>query len=194
MALDSIIFDVDGTLVDTNPAHVEAWDRAFQAHGYKVARDRIAVEIGKGGDLLVSAVLGQQAEEEHGDDLRQANTEAYLQITKREHFRVFPGVRDLIRTLRQRGLRVALATSSKSNQLEATLRSAGLEAEELGDMVITASEAQTSKPAPDLVIASVRKQDLCPAQCAMVGDTPYDAEACKHAGVVCLGLLCGGNT
>jgi HAD superfamily hydrolase (TIGR01509 family) len=183
MALDAVIFDVDGTLVDTNPAHVEAWQRAFASSGYKVQPDRIAVEIGKGGDLLVGAVLGQQADKEHGEAIRRAHTEEFLKIAGRTNFKPLPDAARLLTTLRDRGIGVALATSSKEKQLRAVLDSAGLDFTNLADLVITADHAQTSKPAPDLVIATVDELGLCPAQCAMVGDTPYDAEACRHAGV-----------
>lgn len=191
MALDGVIFDLDGTLVDTNAAHVEAWRRAFARYGYKVMPDRIAVEIGKGGDLLVSAVLGRRAEEEHGK-LRDASAEEFLGIAGAERFAIFSGAEELLKELRSRGLRLALATSSKKKHLEGTLGSAGLDLG-LFDEVVTADDIRISKPAPDIVAASLGKLRLSPAQCAMVGDTPYDAEAARHAGVVCLGLLCGGN-
>lgn len=193
MALNGIIFDVDGTLLDTNGAHVEAWRRAFEQLGYQVAPDRIAVEIGKGGDLLVPAVLGREAEAKHGKDLRQACVEQFLAIARQKRFRVFPGVEELLKTVRKRGLKSAVATSSKKEHLEAMLKSAGLDLKSLADEIVTADEATTSKPAPDLVVAAARKLGLTPLQCAMVGDTPYDAEACRRAGVACLALLCGGT-
>src|SRR5688572_1273807 len=99
MTTRGMIFDIDGTLVDTNPAHVEAWQRAFHRFGYEVPVQRIIPEIGKGGDKLVPSVLGQQAEERHGEVLRKAQKEEFLAIAKREHFRLFPGVAELFRTL-----------------------------------------------------------------------------------------------
>src|ERR1700730_13305606 len=118
MALSAVIFDIDGTLLDTNGAHVEAWHRAFKARGYKVPKDRIAVEIGKGGDLLVSAILGQQAEKEDGEALRQQSAEEFLKIASQEHFKVFPGAKELFTQLRERGIKTALATSSKVKHLK----------------------------------------------------------------------------
>jgi HAD superfamily hydrolase (TIGR01509 family) len=194
MALDGLIFDLDGTLVDTNDAHVEAWRRAFEACGFKVPPDRIAVEIGKGGDFLISAVLGVQAEKEHGERLRQLSMEAFLDVARHQHFRLFPGVHELLRRLRERGLKIALATSSKARHLQATWDSLGLDLTREFDEVITASDIERTKPAPDLVRASLKKMGLFPAQCAMLGDTPYDAQACLQAGVVCLGVRCGGNS
>jgi HAD superfamily hydrolase (TIGR01509 family) len=193
MALDGIIFDMDGTLVDTNAAHVEAWRRAFESCGYKVPADRIAVEVGKGGDFLVPAVLGAEADHRDGARLRHASQEAFLDIASHTHFELMPGARELIARLHERGLKLALATSSKHKHLRATLDSLGLDLPSLFDVLVTADDTEHSKPAPDLVHAAVQKLDLFAAQCAMVGDTPYDAMACRQAGVACLGVLCGGN-
>ncbi len=194
MALDAVIFDLDGTLIDTNPAHVEAWRRAFEACGYKVPPDRIAVEIGKGGDFLVSAVLGQSAEQEHGERLRKLSADAFLDVAREQHFRLMPGAEELLDRLRERGLKLALATSSKVKHLKATWASLGFDLSERFDVVINADDAERTKPAPDLVHAALNKLGLFPAQCAMVGDTPYDGQACAQAGVACLAVLCGGNS
>jgi HAD superfamily hydrolase (TIGR01509 family) len=189
-----MIFDIDGTLVDTNPAHVEAWHRAFQRFGHEVPVQRIIPEIGKGGDKLVPSVLGQQAEERHGEALRKAQKEEFLAIAKREHFRVFPGVPELFRALRERRIRTALATSSDDKHLDATLASAGIDLRKLVDVVVTKSDAPSSKPAPDLIVAALEELNLPPGQCAMVGDTVYDGQACQAAGIVFLGVLSGGST
>ena len=189
-----MIFDIDGTLVDTNPAHVEAWRRAFKRLGYDVPAERIRAEIGKGGDKLVPSILGDEAEKRQGSALRKAQKEEYLAIAKREHFRVFPGVRELFRALKNRGLRAALATSSDDKHLDATLASAGVDLRSMADVVVTKSDAGGSKPDPDLVVVAVEKLNLSPAQCAMVGDTIYDAQACQAAGVAFIGVLSGGTS
>lgn len=192
MALDGFIFDVDGTLADTNPAHVRAWQKAFESCGYKVAPDRIAVEIGKGGDKLVAAILGQSGEDKDGDALREAYGHAFLDIAERENFRVFDGAVELLQELRNRGLKTAIATSADRPYFDAIQKSCGVRLEDYVDLVTTKSDAAQSKPAPDLVLATCEKLGLSPAQCAMLGDTPYDAQSCKHSGVVCLGVLSGG--
>ena len=192
MALDGMILDIDGTLIDTNPAHVEAWVRAFESRGYRVPADRVEIEIGKGGDQLVPAVLGREAERRDGKALRAAQREEYLAIARARRFRVFPRVPEFFQALRDRGIRTALATSSNEKHLEGTLASAGLDLPALADEMVTKDDAEASKPAPDLVVAAARALGLSPAQCAMVGDTVYDAEACRGAGVVCLGVLSGG--
>jgi phosphoglycolate phosphatase-like HAD superfamily hydrolase len=194
MALRGMIFDIDGTLVDTNPAHVLAWRRAFQRYGYDVPTERIKIEIGKGGDKLVPSVLGQEVEDHLGEALRQAQKEEFLKIAKREHFRVFPCVPELFQTLREREIRTALATSSDKKHLKATMASARIDLPSLADVLVTKDDAQASKPAPDVIIVAWEKLAVSPADCAMVGDTVYDGQACQAAGVVFVGVLSGPST
>jgi HAD superfamily hydrolase (TIGR01509 family) len=193
MPVHGIIFDIDGTLVDTNPTHVEAWRRAFRSLGHEVPADRIEVEIGKGGDQLVPAVLGDEAEQRHGDDLRKAQKREFLKLARGRRFHVFPCVPELIKALSDRKIRTALATSSDEKHLQGTSDSAGIDLSHLADFLVTNDEAESSKPAPDLVIAACEKLQLEPGECAMVGDTIYDAQACQGAGVVFLGLESGGT-
>lgn len=194
MALSGMIFDIDGTLVDTNPAHVEAWHRAFNRFGYDVPIERIIPEIGKGGDKLVPSVLGEEVERRCGEALRRAQKEEFLAITQQVRFRVFPGVPELFQELRNRGIRTALATSSDDKHLDGTLASAGIDLRRLADVVVTKSEAEASKPDPDVVVAALEKLRLSPSQCAMLGDTVYDGWACQAAGVVFFGVLSGGTS
>jgi phosphoglycolate phosphatase-like HAD superfamily hydrolase len=189
-----MIFDIDGTLVDTNPAHVEAWRRAFQRLGFDVPADRIVVEIGKGGDKLVPAILGQEVEERQGEALRKAQKEEFLAVAQRERFRVFPGAEEIFPALREHGIRTALATSSDGKHLDATMASAGVDLRRLADVVVTKSADEASKPSPDLVVAAVEELAVPASQCAMVGDTVYDGQACQAAGVVFLGVLSGPAT
>jgi HAD superfamily hydrolase (TIGR01549 family) len=191
MPLHAMIFDIDGTLIDTNPAHVEAWRRAFQLHGFDVPAERIVVEIGKGGDKLIPSVLGLEVEEREGEALRKDQKAEFLGIAKRERFRVFPGAKEIFPALRKRGIRTALATSSDEKHLEATIASAGVDFRRLADVVVSRSPSDPSKPSPDLVLAAVDELALQPSGCAMVGDTVYDGQACQAAGVVFLGVLTG---
>jgi HAD superfamily hydrolase (TIGR01549 family) len=193
MTLCGMIFDVDGTLVDTNSAHVEAWHRAFRRLDFDVPAKRIEMEIGKGGDKLVPSVLGDEVEARLGDSLRKAQKEEFFAIARQQHFRVFPGVVEIFAALQSRGIRTALATSSDDKQLEATLDSAGLDLTQLADVVVTKSDAGASKPDPDLVEAAIKELGLSPAECAMVGDTVYDAQATRSAGAAFLGVLSGGT-
>src|SRR5947209_5820988 len=192
MALDAILLDVDGTLIDTNAAHVEAWDLTLRQHDYRVAKDRIAVEIGKGGDQFIPSILGQEAYQRDGKQLAADHTRHYTRIAESRTLPAFPGVRELLTELRRRRLRTILATSSKIKELEITQKSAGIDLTRLVDDVVTADDAEKSKPHPDLVHAGVKKSGVSPAQIAMLGDTPYDADACRGGGVVMMGFTCGG--
>jgi beta-phosphoglucomutase-like phosphatase (HAD superfamily)/tRNA(Arg) A34 adenosine deaminase TadA len=192
--LDALIFDIDGTLLDSNPAHVVAWAEAFEHFGYRVAPDRIELEIGKGGDRLVPDVLGAGAEARDGHALRARQTELLLEVVRRDPIRALPGAIELLDATRARGLCAALATSSTRSHLDALLESAGLDLCAHADAVVTRRPEDRSKPAPDLVVAAVREIGLAPTQCAMVGDTRFDAIAACRAGVTCLGVLSGGKT
>jgi HAD superfamily hydrolase (TIGR01509 family) len=193
MALDGFIFDLDGVLVDSNAAHVEAWLCALRRCHYRVEPDRIFVEMGKGGDKLVANVLGQEAEHRRGDELRAAQSEAFAKIALDRGLPVAPGARALIEALRLRGLRLALATSSGIQQVAVVERASGVAWRQLMDEVVTASDVKETKPAPDLVSAAVKRLGFTAAQCAMIGDTPWDARAAAHAGVVLLAVTRGGN-
>lgn len=191
MTIRGFIFDVDGTLIDTNSAHVEAWRRAFQRSGFDIPAERIVPEIGKGGDKLVPSVLGPGVEERDGEALRAAQKEEFLAIAGREHFRIFPGTERILAACRERGIRTAVATSSNDKHLDATLASAGLDLRRLIDVVVTKSEDDASKPSPDLVVTAVEELGFPAVESVMVGDTVYDGQACQGAGVAFLGVLTG---
>jgi HAD superfamily hydrolase (TIGR01509 family) len=192
MALDAIIFDIDGTLLDSNAMHVEAFVRAFASHSYKIAPDRIAVEIGKGGDNLVPAIIGPSADKKDGDAIRKQQPKEFAKLAAERRISVFPKVRELLAEARGRGLKIVVATSSGKEQLETLSKYSGFDIDGEADVLVNADDTENSKPAPDLIVAAVKKSGLSPAQCVMIGDTPWDAESAKHGGVVTFGVLCGG--
>ncbi len=193
MALDAILFDVDGTLVDTNDLHAQAFEHAFQSCGYNVAHDRIFLEIGKGGDFLIRDLLGQSAFDKDGEQIKKLQGEEVIRLVSTHPVKVFPQVRELLTELRRRKLKVAIATSGEKKVFEAICRSAQLDLPSLVDLITTADDAKQAKPAPDILQVTCDKLGLSVAQCALVGDTPHDAESARRAGVVCLGVLSGGN-
>jgi HAD superfamily hydrolase (TIGR01549 family) len=145
----------------------------------------------------VPAILGPSAEERDGEKLREAVGELYPEVVAELRPRAFDGVLELLDALRARGLKIALATSSSMEHLTVTLEQAG-SASPTGatprrlDALVNKDDVEASKPEPDVVLAAVSKLGLTPAECAMVGDTPFDAIAARRAGVVTLGVLCGG--
>ena len=192
MPLDAVIFDLDGTLLDTNATHVEAWIHGLARHGYRFSADRVGPEIGKGGDLLMPTLLGDKVAERDGDAIRESVSGAFRRLAKSRRFRVFDGAEDLLQQLRQRGLRLALATSAAEEDLNLMMESAGTDLRRYFDAVVTKSDVQHSKPEPDVILSALDKLGLFAAQCAMVGDTPYDATAARRAGVVTLGVASSG--
>jgi beta-phosphoglucomutase-like phosphatase (HAD superfamily) len=164
MALSAIIFDLDGTLIDTNDAHVQAWDKTFKSHGYQVSKDRIEAEVGKGGDKLVPSIFGKEIEQRDGEKLRKGNTEEFTRIAKSTKLRAFPGIQELFTAIRQRGLKLGLATSSKKAELEVTLSSAGVDWSNQFDQIATSDDAAESKPAPHILQAAIAKLKLAPTE------------------------------
>jgi HAD superfamily hydrolase (TIGR01509 family) len=141
----------------------------------------------------VPSILGHDADKQDGEKLRKAQPEEFEKLARETGLAVFPGDRDLIEALRGRGIKTVLATSSGKKQLSVAEQASGFEVSKLVDLIVNSDDIQTSKPAPDLVATAVKKLGMSAAQCAMLGDTPYDAESSKHAGVVCLGVTCGGR-
>lgn len=191
MALDAIILDLDGTLVDTNGLHAKAWELAIRQYGYKIDSDRIITEIGKSGSKLVPELLGGRAEKEKGDALRDAHDEIYLDLVEHEPVRAFQGAVELFERARRAGLKTVVATGSKRESLDKVAARAELDLANLADEIVADDDVRIGKPCPDPVIAAYEKLNLSPAQCVMVGDTPYDVESARRAGVLCLGVLTG---
>ena len=193
MPIEALLFDIDGTLVDSNPAHVEAWTRAFARHGYQVGPDRIRPEIGKGGDHLVPDILGEAADARDGDSLREMESEVFRRLARERGLRAFPGARAILEEVHRRGMRVALATSSGPDQLDALFEAVGEDFRELADVTTTKEDVAESKPSKDVVAAALERLALPPERCALVGDTRWDVAAARRAGVPTLALRCGGS-
>jgi HAD superfamily hydrolase (TIGR01509 family) len=182
------ILDVDGTLIDTNYQHALAWFRAFAAHDIVLPVWRIHRHIGMGGDQVVQALTDERTEHELGDSIREAESNRYGEMI--EEVAAMDGARELLSELGGRGHKVVLATSAKPQELDHYL--AMLDARELADAWTSAGDVQATKPEPDLVKAALEKVDATPEQSVMVGDTPFDVEAAKRAGVETIAVLSGG--
>jgi HAD superfamily hydrolase (TIGR01549 family) len=180
------ILDVDGTLVDTNYHHAIAWYRAFRQNEVLLPIWRIHRHIGMGGDQLVQALGGEQLEREKGEDIRAAESVLYGELMS--EVEPLEGARDLIVDLKKRGHAVVLASSAKEHEVEHYLEL--LDARELADDWTTSDDVEATKPEPDLVVAAVEKAGG--GEAVMVGDSTWDCEAAKRAGLDTVAVLTGG--
>lgn len=184
--MDTVVIDIDGTLLDSNYHHCVAWSRAFQAHDVSVPVAAIHRALGMGGDRLVAHVAGQDVEDEHGDGIREQWEHEYDAMI--EETRPFEGSRDLLRRCREEGLKIALASSAIPRHAQHAL--ALLDAEALSDGWTTSEDAEESKPAPDLLDEALRR--VGGTRAVMVGDAVWDVQAAAQRGIPTLGLLSGG--
>jgi HAD superfamily hydrolase (TIGR01509 family) len=180
------ILDIDGTLVDTNFQHAIAWYRAFKQHEIVLPIWRIHRHIGMGGDQLIAALCDDATEEEHGDDIRTAEKALYFELI--DEVRPLKGSRELIEDLKARGHSVVLASSAKEDEVDHYLDL--LDARDLADDWTTSADVESTKPEPDLVKAAMEKAG--DGDAVMVGDTTWDCEAAKRAGIQTVAVLTGG--
>jgi HAD superfamily hydrolase (TIGR01509 family) len=189
VTLRGVIFDVDGTLVDSNDAHARAWVEALEESGRTVPFDRVRALIGMGGDKLLPAAASVSADSAEGEAVSRRRgaifRERYL-----PHLRAFDGARALVEDLKSRGLRIGVASSAEERDLRPLLEIAG--AADLLDARTSGDDAARSKPDPDIVAAALARLGCAAGEAIMVGDTPYDVEAALGAGLDCIGLRCGG--
>ncbi|WP_028651707.1 HAD family hydrolase [Nocardioides halotolerans] len=185
-ATATVVLDVDGTLLDSNYHHALAWSRAFRHVGESVPVWRIHRAIGMGGDRLVAAAAGDRVEEEHGDDVRDRWKKEYDQLI--DETRLLPGAVELLAALRERGLSVALASSSIPEHAQHAFDL--LDADDLADTATTSEDAEKSKPDPELVEKALSRVEASSA--CVVGDSVYDVEAAQRAGIPAYGVLTGG--
>lgn len=186
MTKPAAILDIDGTLVDTNYQHALAWYQAFRQHDVRLPIWRIHRHIGMGGDQLVAALAGDEVEAELGGDIRAAERALYLAMIQMTQ--PLEGARELIADLKGQGRRVVLASSAKPQEVDHYLDVLG--ARDLADGWTTSGDVEATKPEPDLVLAALAELDGDEA--VMVGDTPWDVEAARRAGVETIAVLTGG--
>jgi HAD superfamily hydrolase (TIGR01549 family) len=180
------LLDVDGTLIDSNYHHALAWYRTFRQSGIVLPLWRIHRHVGMGGDQLVPALVGKRINEERGEELRAARDEEYAQLIG--EVAPLEGARELIADLKQRDLTVVLASSAPQDEIDHYLEL--LDARELADAWTTDDGVEATKPEPDLVQAALEKAGT--EEAVMVGDTPWDVEAARKAGVETICVITGG--
>jgi HAD superfamily hydrolase (TIGR01549 family) len=185
----AVIFDIDGTIVDSVDLHAKAWQAAFAKFGKEISRHRIRRQVGKGADQLLPIFLSKQELGEFGKELDEYRSELfkkeYLAQVKR-----FPKVPELFQRIKRDRKRIALASSAKAEELEAYKKIAQID--DLIESETSSQDADKSKPYPDIFEAALRQlPGITLHQAIVVGDTPYDAEAAAKANLQTIGLLCG---
>ncbi len=186
----ALIFDIDGTLLDSVDLHARAWVEAFRHFGVEVKEEDARRQIGKGGDQLMPVFLPRERVEAEGQEIEAYRSDLFKRKYL-EHVRPFPGVRDLFERAKAKGLVIALASSGKKDEVEHYQKLLGVT--DLVDVATSSDDADHSKPHPDIFLAAIDKLDgIGKDDMIVIGDTPYDAEAARKAGLRTIGVLCGG--
>lgn len=188
--IKNVIFDVDGTLIDSNKLHAAAWQKAFAKFERNLEFEDILSQIGKGGDQLMPVFLSRMEIVIFGDELedyrKKIFEEEYLPKVK-----PFADVRQLFKRIKENDRKIVLASSAAEEELEEFKKI--MNVEDLLNDETSSDDAESSKPEPDIFLAALRKLGNPPKdECIVVGDTPYDAEAGNKAGLEVIGLTCGG--
>jgi HAD superfamily hydrolase (TIGR01509 family) len=186
----AFIFDIDGTLVDSNELHVDSWDRAFRRFGKQFSREKLRAQIGKGSDQYLPEFLTPEELDRFGTELDDYRSDLF----RKEYLpkvRAFPKVHELFRRIRDDGKRVILASSGKKADTKYYIDL--LKINNLVEGYVSGDDADNSKPAPDIFAASLKKLgEDSPSDAVTVGDTRFDIEAAARAGIKTIALLCGG--
>lgn len=196
--LKAVIFDIDGTLVDTVDFHAQSWERTFQHFGHQIPYEQIRPQIGKGSDQLLP-VFFSGAELDQSDDglsptLGERMRDYRRELYKREYhprIKAFPQVRELFLRIKADGKLIALASSATKDDVATYKRITNIE--DLVDAATTTTEVEASKPEPDVFLVTLNKLgDVASSEAIVVGDTPYDAEAAGRVNLRTIGVLSGG--
>ncbi|MDB5220101.1 MAG: putative phosphatase [Myxococcaceae bacterium] len=185
----AVLFDIDGTLLDSNDAHAHAWLDALRGHGKDVPLDLVRSKIGMGGDKLLMEVAGIDHESTEGKLISERRV-AVFKAHYLPDLGPTPGARALVERLRSRGLTRAIVTSANSEELADLMREAAVA--NLFDVIVTSDDAENSKPDPDLVKVALDKLCVGPREAVMIGDTAYDIAAAARAGVSTIAFRSGG--
>ena len=186
--VETVLFDIDGTLIDSNGAHAQSWTQSLGEHGISVDVESIRRLVGMGGDKLLPLVAGVSEDSERGRAL--AKRKKAIFATLLPDLEPTPGARQLIAYLREQQVDVVIATSADDRDMSQLLQRAGVD--DLIPQRASKDDAERSKPDPDIVHAALARSDASPDTSVMVGDTPYDIEAARRAGIRVFALRCGG--
>ena len=188
--IKAVIFDIDGTLVDSVDLHARAWQEAFEHFGKTVDYDAVRSQIGKGGDQLLPVFLSKEEQERFGKELEEYRGKLF-QSKYLSQVKPFPGVRELFERVKRDGKQIALASSAKEDEVDVYKRIAHVE--DLVEEQTSSDDAERSKPHPDIFEAALeRLNDVAAEEAVAIGDSPYDAIAAKKANMQSIGVLSGG--
>ena len=187
--LQGVVFDVDGTLVDSNDAHAESWVDTFAEAGYNVPFDVVRPLIGMGADKLLPKTVGVAHDSDEGKKLTKRRSEIFREKYL-PRLRALPGSRQLVLRVRKDGLKTIVATSANDEELKGLLKAA--EVADLMEAKATANDAKRSKPDPDIVHAAIEESGIAAENLVMIGDTPYDVEAATKARLRAIAFRSGG--
>jgi HAD superfamily hydrolase (TIGR01509 family) len=186
---EAVLLDIDGTLVDSNGAHAAAWSDAFAAHGRHYPPEQIRPLIGKGGDKVIQELAS--LDDESGEGKAISEERAVIFRTRyMPNLKPTPGAEEFVKWLIEARLKVVIATSAKENEVTGLLEVCGGQA--LAGDATTSDDAERSKPDPDIIAAALKKSGSSRRRAVMIGDTPYDIEAARRAGIATIALRCGG--
>ncbi len=183
-----MLLDIDGTLIDNNLLHVLAWSRAFRRVGRQIDAEIILHKIGMGGDQLAPSLLGR-GQGETVEQVRQAHSEEYISKRLIDHAEPFAGAVDLLQALRARGVKVALASSAKEEEVNHYLRLLG--GREAVEAIVMAADVSATKPAGDILVSALEKLGR-PAHAVVIGDTVFDVLSANKLRLPCIGVRSGG--
>jgi HAD superfamily hydrolase (TIGR01549 family) len=190
--IKAVIFDIDGTLIDSVDLHAKAWVEALKHFGHEIAFQDLRSQIGKGGDQILHGLLPPEAIEQRGEEIKDFRADLFRRRYMPQ-VRAFPGVRELFERIRAVGQRAVLASSGNADEVEQYKEIANIA--DLIDSDTSSDDAERSKPFPDIFQAALAKlQGLSCDEAVVVGDTPYDAEAARRAQIKSIGVLSGGFT
>jgi len=188
--LKAVLLDVDGTLVDSNDAHAQAWSEVLEENGYPSSFERVRELIGKGGDKLLPEITGLSHDSHEGKRLTKARAALFSRVYL-PHLRPFPQAEALLRRLHELDLELVVASSANDDELRPLLEVCG--ALPYLQHQTSSDDAERSKPDPDIVQVALRKARCSAGEAVLLGDTPYDVQAASKAGVRTVALRSGGH-
>jgi HAD superfamily hydrolase (TIGR01509 family) len=189
MTVRAAILDIDGTLIDSNDAHARAWVDVGKEMGYDIEFAHVRRLIGMGGDKVVPEITGLEDDSDEAEKVKKRRGEIF-QERYLPTLQPFPRARELLERFQADGMTLVVATSASKDDMGKLLEKAGIK--DLIEEKTSQSDVEASKPDPDVIEAAVEKAGCKPSEAVMLGDTPYDVEASRKAGVPCVALRCGG--